>query len=210
MIFFIFTGTEQELLSLFDQMNRVHHTIKFTFHYSKTQVNFLDTLVILDSTGTLSTNLYTKPTDTFSLLHFESFHPLSTKKSIIFSQALRYRIITHDSDFMKALSHLEWILRCRKYPQELIHEQFEKVLSLTQREVLSRSRKEDIEENRKLIFSIPFSNSHHQISGILKEGWKNIERDPNLSRIWKNPPTVAIKRHSNLKDLLVHSRQQNN
>ena len=208
-IFFIFTGTEVELLSLFEQMNQLHDTIKFTFSYSKTKVNFLDTVVQLDDSGTLSTNLFTKPTDTFSLFHFSSFHPLSTKKSIVYSQALRYRlIITKDSEFRKALSHLERILRFRKYPQRIIHEQFEKVLSLTQEEVLSKSRKED-ETTKKLVFSIPFSSSHQEISNILKEEWKNVENDPDLSQIWKEPPIVATKRHTNLKEDLVHSRQCN-
>ena len=119
-------------------------------------------------------------------------------------------LITQDSNFLKALSHLEWILKGRKYPEELIHEQFEKVSSLTQREVLSKSRKEDTEDKRKLVFSIPYSDDHGTISGFLRKGWENIERDPVLSKIWENPPTIATKRHNNLKDLLVHSRQQNN
>ena len=106
-------------------------------------------------------------------------------------------IITRDSDFHQALSHLEWIFRCRKYPQKLIQTQFEKVLSMTQRDVLSKSRKEE-EDTRKLVFSIPFSEGHSKNSEIIRINWHNIENDPDLSRIWVKPPMVATKRHNNL------------
>ena len=60
-IFFIFTCSEIELLSFFEQKNQLHDTIQFTFSYSKTKVNFLDTVVQLDDSGTLSIDLYTNP-----------------------------------------------------------------------------------------------------------------------------------------------------
>ena len=208
-IFFIFNGTQTELLTLFDKMNSLHDTIKFTFEYSTTEVHFLDTKVQIDKVGNLFTDLYTKPTDTFSLLHFESFHPLSTKKSIIYSQALRYRmIITRDTDLHRALSHLEWVLKCRNYPAKMIQEQFSKALSLTQKDILSKPPEKE-ESSRDLVFSIPYSTNHSDITRMLKQQWREIERDPELTRIWEKPPTVATMRHQNLKDVLVHSRQPN-
>ena len=41
-IFFIWTGTEEDLLKFFAEINLVHQTIKFDHKYSKTDVEFLD------------------------------------------------------------------------------------------------------------------------------------------------------------------------
>ena len=83
-IFFLFTGSEQELLHLFDAINKLHPTIKFTFEYSREKIHFLDTYVHIGTDMKLFTSLYSKPTDTFALLHFNSHHPTSAKSSIIY------------------------------------------------------------------------------------------------------------------------------
>ena len=46
-IFFIWKGTEQELLEFFAGVNEIHPTIKFDYEFSKTSVNFLDTKISL-------------------------------------------------------------------------------------------------------------------------------------------------------------------
>ncbi|CAJ0958388.1 unnamed protein product [Ranitomeya imitator] len=61
----------------------------FTMRYDYNQISFLDTLVIKDDSGNLSTDLYSKPTDRNSLLHYDSFHPRNMKKSIPKSQIHR-------------------------------------------------------------------------------------------------------------------------
>ncbi|CAJ0964824.1 unnamed protein product [Ranitomeya imitator] len=60
--------------------------LDFTMTHDHNQINFLDTLVIKDADGNLSTDLYSKPTDRNSLLHYESFHPCNMKRSIPKSQ----------------------------------------------------------------------------------------------------------------------------
>ena len=206
-IFFIFVGNEEELQNLLQKMNKVHRTIKFTFNHSKTSVNFLDTIVNKDKNGYIFTNLYTKPTDTFSLLHFDSYHPLSTKKSIVYSQALRYRmVITKQSDLMKALSNLEFVLTCRKYPKNLIWEQFNRVISLTQSEVLRRNQEQSSTESNNLVFSTLLTPNQNQILQILKNRWGIIENDDSLRNVWPHPPMVATMRHKNLKETLIQSK----
>ena len=44
----------------------------------------------------LRTKLYVKPTDRQSYLHSKSEHPISTKKSIAYSQALRFNKICYN------------------------------------------------------------------------------------------------------------------
>ena len=56
---------------------------------SKTEINFLYTTVFkIDNK--LQTKLYVKPTERKNYLHSKPEHPNSTKKSIAYSQALRF------------------------------------------------------------------------------------------------------------------------
>ena len=92
-IFFIWTGTIESLKSFLKHMNSVHPTIKFTAKYSKHEVNFLDTTVKKHQNGSLSTDVYQKPTDNPAYLHKKSAHDHKLKQSIPYSQALRLRRI---------------------------------------------------------------------------------------------------------------------
>ena len=62
---------------------------------SKTEINFLDTTVFKVD-NKLRTKVYVKPTDRQSYLHSKSEHPNSTKKSIAYSQALRFKKICYN------------------------------------------------------------------------------------------------------------------
>ena len=92
-IFLLWNGTEKELLDFVKKLNKAHPTIKFDLKYSKTEINFLDTVIYKNQQGALHTKIYKKPTDYPSYLHGRSEHPCSTKRSIIYSQALRIKRI---------------------------------------------------------------------------------------------------------------------
>ena len=59
---------------------------------SETEINFLDT-TMFKVDNKLQTKVYVKPTDRQSYLHSKLEHPDSTKKSIAYSQALRFNKI---------------------------------------------------------------------------------------------------------------------
>ena len=107
-IFFLWNGTEKELKSFINRVNRVHPTITFETNYSYTEINFLDTTVKITSNNELVTTLYKKETDRNTSLHRKSYHPPSTKKSIPYSHALRIsRICSDDNDYHKQLEELK-------------------------------------------------------------------------------------------------------
>ena len=77
-------------------MNEIYQktqSIKFDFKFSKENVEFLDTLVYIDSNNRLQTTLYKKATDCQNYLHAKSAHPFSIKKIVPYSQALRIKCI---------------------------------------------------------------------------------------------------------------------
>ncbi|CAJ0964531.1 unnamed protein product [Ranitomeya imitator] len=97
-VFCIWGGTLESLASFFDWLNTAWPGISFTMSHDLTRINFLDTMVILQSDGSISTDLYTKSTDRNSLLHFTSFHTPATKKSVPKSQFQRVSKIVSDGE----------------------------------------------------------------------------------------------------------------
>ncbi len=84
-IFFIFTGTLDELQQFFDDLNHTRlKSIQFTMDYSRHKINFLDTTIKIEN-GCLVSTLYTKPTDSHSYLLYESCHPKHIMASIPYS-----------------------------------------------------------------------------------------------------------------------------
>ena len=99
----------------------------FTHESSKERIPFLDLNVNL-SGNKLSTDLYIKLTDRHQYLHYTSSHPEHTKKSVVYSQALRLsRICSEEKDFKKHICEMKsWFLQ-RGYPQKLIETETRKV-----------------------------------------------------------------------------------
>ena len=74
--------------------------IKFTYNISEKAVNFLDTIIVLEQNGDLTTTLFSKPTASHLYLHSSSFHPPHLIKSLPKSQFIRIRrICTHKRDY---------------------------------------------------------------------------------------------------------------
>ena len=66
----------------------------------------------------LTKDLFRKPTDASRYLEFSSFHPRHTFRSIVYSQALRYRRIVNDDYILK----LSWFIERLSYPVDIIKE----------------------------------------------------------------------------------------
>ena len=77
-IFFMWTGSGENLERFLKELNGFHPSIKFTFEKSKMKVNFLD-VVIKIKNGRLSTDLYSKPVDSHQYFHYNSFHTKQIK-----------------------------------------------------------------------------------------------------------------------------------
>ena len=82
-IFLIWNGTKTEFNNFLKKNNECYPS------------NFLDTTVFKVD-NKLRTKLYVKPTDRQSYLHSKSEHSNSTKKSIAYSQALRFNKICYN------------------------------------------------------------------------------------------------------------------
>jgi hypothetical protein len=207
-IFMIWPHGIDTLNEFINYINDYHTTIKFQFSSSSTQINFLDTTIYLTKEGRLESTIYTKPTDSNLLLHYTSHHPNKCKSGLIYSQALRLRrIITDNNNLHKQLHKLQLILLTRGFPLPTITEQFNKILTLNQTQLLNKNTKKSSRENHEVLpFTVPYHQVLHGIPQILHKFWFLIERDPELSKIFPKPPITAYSRHKNMKDILVHTK----
>ena len=94
-------------------------------------VPFLDILFCFNHRGILETDLYIKPTDSRSYLHFGSAHPKHVFSGTVYSQCLRLRrIIICEDKLKERLDVLRECFTICGYPKSLVNRISEKVLKI--------------------------------------------------------------------------------
>ena len=194
--------TEEDLENFVVHANSIHPSIKFTHEASKSRITFLDTCTTL-SEGTLITDVYSKPTDTHQYLSPQSCHPKHCTKSIPFSQALRIkRICSTAGKTKQRLGQLKNRLKKRGYKQQVINGSFKKADQFNRNELLQYREKR---KNNRVPFVITYHPSLRNLPGIIREHWKSVERNSDLSKMFPEPPVMAFRKPSSLKNLLVRA-----
>ena len=74
-IFMVWIKSKSELRHFMNEINQKHQSVKSDFKFSQEIIEFLDTLVHIDSKNRLETTLYKKPTDCQNYLDAKSAHP---------------------------------------------------------------------------------------------------------------------------------------
>ena len=201
-IFIIWKHREDSLGQFLEKLNSFHPTIKFTSHWSKQSVNFLDVQVSVDN-GYLKTDLYIKPTDTHQFLHPSSCHPYHCKKAIPYSQALRFnRICSDDDDFEGRCDDLKSWLTGRGYKSELVDEQIFKACDFSRDELLD---KEPRAKEYKLTFNTTYHPSFSNIFKILRELQVILQSDNEHRKTFSAVPIVGFSNGKSLKRHLVRA-----
>ena len=115
----VYSIVETNQIALFhDHLNTIFSSIKFTKELeSEGTLSFLDVAVIRKTDGTLSTDIYRKPTHTGRYLSFTSHHPLNQKLSIartLYSRA--NNIISDENKKIQEFHHVSDILKSNGFP----------------------------------------------------------------------------------------------
>lgn len=139
---------------------------------SQSAVDFLD-LTIEIKDGRLLTTLFWKPTSTYSLLHFQSFHPPHIKKGIPTGQFLRIRRnCTHAKDLTKRFQE-------RNYPRPLLSQAYRHAKDSERKDLLQvKSRPED----KSIRFITPYNNQWGDLRRVLDNRWCILQSDHLLKR----------------------------
>ena len=206
-LFFIWKGSEEDLLKFLKEVNTLHPSIKFDYEYSREKVNFLDTTISVIG-NKFSTTLYTKPTDRKSYLHSKSYHPQSTKKSIAFSQAARLkRICTEERDFQQHAEKLKLDLINRGYRPSTISEGIERAANLERRTLLTYKERNN-EERTPLI--VTYNRDLPNLKEKLDETWPLLQINPTKKQKFTAKPIVCYRRNKNLRDIIGQTKIVNN
>ena len=105
---------------------------------SQTEISFLD-ITVFKADNKLRTKVHVKPTNRQSYLHSKSEHPNSTKKSIAYSQALRFNKICYNrSDLHDKCKRLGNTLTKRGYNKTDTATQMNRAVSVPRNELLNK------------------------------------------------------------------------
>ncbi|XP_041424928.1 uncharacterized protein LOC121395443 isoform X1 [Xenopus laevis] len=201
-LFFVWQGTEESLKLFVDHLNSRIPTIKFTLEYDRNQIHFLDVTVRLQD-GKFSTDIYRKPTDRITYLNPHSFHPPSTIKGLPYSQMLRTRrIVSEDDKFEERAEEMMTHFESRGYGTDMLETAREKVKGTSRTTLLSKKAKK---KSDRLPFVTTYSRQSGRVKKIIYRHWHLLQMDQRLKPWVAEPPMMAYKRSSNLRDHLVHA-----
>ena len=157
-LFSVFEGTTKQLNSLWQKINTLHPSVKFTLQHTTPEkensddhcecervasVPFLDTSCSIKE-GQIILNLYRKPTDRNKYLLPDSCHPYSNIENIPYSVALRItRICTEEDTRDQRHNELKSLLMDRNYPEGLINSAICKAKSIPRAVAIRKVVQED-------------------------------------------------------------------
>ena len=203
-VFGIWLHGEAALKQFFEHANSCHPDISFTFEYG-VSVNFLDTLATI-SDGRITTDLYTKPTDTHQYLLPSSNHPPHVHHNLPYGLAIRLRtIVSEDVQFEVRLTELERFLQGRGYAKSLIRSQFNRVRALPREEVINRGSKL-CKQSERIPLVVTWNPCLPDLQQLLEDTLPILQSTPQLRANFPSPALVSYKRAPNLRDLLIHTR----
>ena len=198
-IFLIWNGTKTEFDNFLKKINECHPSIKFEYEMSKTEIHFLDTKVFKVN-NKLRTKLYVKPTDRQSYLHSKSEHPNSTRKSIAYSQALRFNKICYNrSDLHNNCTRLLNTLTKRGYNKTDTTTQINRAITIPRNELLNKIKTSNTE---RLPLTVTYNRTLPDLKTIIDKNWHILQIEPKLKDIFAKPPILAFKRNKNLRDII--------
>ena len=166
-IFDIWTQGSQKLKELFNCINSLHPTIKFTMDYSATEINFLG-VTVTKVDNKLETDLYCKPTDTHQYFHAQSCRSNVYKGSIAYGQVVKFKKVCSTEE--KLNNHLEqlkqWLVK-RGYKEDHVDSEIERI-KLVERTVLFQIRDKKVDDNITLVLT------YHPALNQLKISMKSV------------------------------------
>jgi hypothetical protein len=199
-IFCIWTRGEDTLDSFINHLNGCHESIKFTEEKSTAQVHFLDTTVIFKDNG-ITTDLYTKPTDTHNYLRYDSAHNPSVTKGLPYGQFLRLRRICQTNDMYNKHAN-EMIVDFTKqgYPINLLQRAKEKAMDKDRDALLTQEQaKKDYED--KLFLITTYQPGFGELKSIVQSNWDLLKKSVATKNLSNKQLIVGYRRPKNLRDL---------
>ena len=213
-VFIIWTGSESDLKRFinfcdsYSTKKNMRSKIRFTHHYSTSEVNFLDMKVKISPSGQIITDLYSKPVDTHTYLHSSSFHPPSLLASIPKTQFIRLRrICTNITDYNRnATNFIQFFIK-RGYKSMKLVTIAQEVAAMDRATLLQPKPRAPSPSTNTPALVITWHPKLRSLAGLIKNSHqKYTNQHTKLKETFPEPPIVAYKRNKTLKNILVHAR----
>jgi len=189
----------------------MHPTLKFTYEWSKLEINFLDLTLYkgerFKTTRVLDIKCYTKPCDTHQLLSRDSAHPNSCFVGMIKGEAIRYiRNSSSETEYRHKLDFFISKLIARGYKESEVLSCLADI-SYKRRNIYL----EDVPKNKQdipLVFCTHYfpQRSNAKIKQALLKNWHLISENQKLCTIFPKPPILALRRTQNLGERLIRAK----
>ena len=148
----------------------------------------------------MTTDLYIKSTDKHQYLHYTSAHPDHTKRSIVFSQALRVSRICYDkTDFERHLDDMKSWFQARSYPKHLAQKEMSKV----------RFNKENSNTKQSKSKGVTFVVTYHPLlksfQSLINKHLNILYLDENAKEVFMPGTIVTFRSSRKLSSYLVRA-----
>ena len=204
--FGFWAGSVESLEEFARFANAIHPNIKVELRYSKSKLEFLDTLVILEE-GRVYTDLYKKPMDKQLYLRHDSCHPPSTKRGLAYGLGLRIRrICERECDYQRHRGELKMQLRRRGYSSKAVESQLRKVDHQTRDTLLHPRNDKRKDRSKRVPLVLTYSNVLPDVHTIVRKHMGVLHQSERMRQAFDSPPMVAYRRDRNLCDTLVHGK----
>ena len=161
----------------------------------------------ITSEGILWTDLYSKPTDSHTYLHYRSAHPRHNKKSLPYSQFLRLkRICTKEKDFIHHSQMISFHFVRRGYPKRLIQSEFLRVCQLNRRDLLTQQFVKRKTDDETVFLITTFNPGFNDVRDLIKKNWGILTRSSTTKGLSELRVIHGYRRPPSIRDILVHSR----
>ena len=160
-IFLVFNDRDD--CELFHEyMNRQHPNIKFTLDIEENEcLPFLDVLVSRSADSVVSTSLYQKDTFSGLMMQYDSFVPISYKKSLVNGLIHRaWKICSSSELFQAELNNIKSLLLSNGFPSKFVNRQIKQLFLKQKTSCNPQPHIQFGPVKRKLYISLPFSGQN--------------------------------------------------
>ena len=215
----IFIGSVQDLHRIFDEINSIHPSIKFTMSHTslfspngssqcecpyKDSIPFLHTLCKINN-GKIILDLHKKDTDRNTYLLPSSCHPPHQHENIPFSLSMRIvRICSIPESRDLRLSELKQMFLEINYRPKIIDDAISKARNIP-RSVALREVVKPISSKRPIAV-VSWDPRLPPIDTIQQKHWRVMTLDPYLKQVFPEAPLVAYRRQTNLREHLIRAK----
>lgn len=206
-IFFLWRTSLTGLNDVKNIMNRIDSNILFTFECSteSTLPNmatpFLDVQVWVKD-GKIHTDIYSKDTDTYNYLPFNSCHPRHCARNIPYCLARRIKGIVSDEDLIQdRMEEMKKRLLGKQYPPEIIEDGINKANQISRESIIQGNASKSVDNDAPLYYV----STHNPTVNNNFSSIKSLISGFNATR--PNQPSIKVsgsyRRPANLKDHLM-------